>query len=61
MAKEKPGAALKTPDMLKRKPGRPSTGDKAMTGAQRVAKLRADRKAAGLCQCCGQPLPVGRG
>ena len=57
MAMDKTGAADKTPDMLKRPRGRPSKGADAMTGAQRVAKLRAERKAAGLCPCCGQTLP----
>lgn len=54
--KEKTGAANKTPDMLKKPRGRPVSPD-ALTGAQRIAKLRAQRKAAGLCQCCGQKLP----
>lgn len=58
MAKESTGAALKTPDLLlepKKKRGRKSTGQ-ALTGAQRVANLRASRKAAGCCPCCGRPL-----
>ena len=50
--------AKQTPDMLRRRPGRPANGDAPMTGAQRLANLRASRKAAGLCTCCGQPLPV---
>jgi len=54
MAKHKTGAASKTPDLLKRKPGRPSSGSEPMTGAQRQAKLRKERKAAGLCPCCGK-------
>ena len=58
MAKEKTGAAEKTPDLLKRPRGRPAKGDGAMTGAERIKKLRAERKAAGLCPCCGQPKPV---
>ena len=53
MAKEKTGAAEKTPDLLKKKRGRPVSGE-AMTGAQRIAKLRAERKAAGVCPCCGK-------
>jgi len=36
--------------------GRPPTGE-AMTSAQRIKRLRDKRKAAGLCICCGQPLP----
>jgi len=59
MAKEKTGAARKTPDLLKKPRGRPSLGADAMTGAQRVAKLRSERKAMGLCPCCGQQLPRG--
>jgi len=35
-------------------PGRPSAGPEAMTGAQRQAKLRKERKAAGVCPCCGK-------
>lgn len=58
MAKEKTGAAEKTPDLLKRKPGRPKTGQ-AMTGAQRIAKLRAERKTAGVCVACGSVAPSG--
>jgi len=54
MAKDKTGAALRTPDLYRRKPGRPASGEKPMTGAERVAKLRAERKAAGLCPCCGK-------
>lgn len=54
MANHKTGAVSKTPDLLKRKPGRPSAGPEAMTGAQRQAKLRKERKAAGLCPCCGK-------
>jgi len=54
MAKDKTGAASKTPDLFKRKPGRPSSGSEAMTGAQRQAKLRKERKAAGICPCCGK-------
>lgn len=55
MAKEKTGAAKKTPDLhlYKKRRGRPVTGE-AMTGAQRISKLRAQRKAAGLCPCCGK-------
>ena len=56
--KEKTGAAEKTPNLLKRPRGRPSKGGEAMTGAERVKKLRAERKAAGLCPCCGQAKPV---
>jgi len=56
MAKDKSKSADFTPDLLKRPPGRPSTGT-ARTGAERVKKLRSERKAAGLCPCCGQPLP----
>ena len=48
--------AKQTPDLLKRLVGRPATG-KALSGAERIAKLRAERKAQGLCICCGQPLP----
>jgi len=54
MAKEKTGASAKTPDLFKRKPGRPPSGPEAMTGAQRQAKLRQERKAAGVCPCCGK-------
>jgi len=53
MAKEKTGAAEKTPDHLKKKRGRPVTGE-AMTGAQRIAKMRVERKLAGVCPCCGK-------
>jgi len=35
--------------------GRPASG-KAMTGAKRIKKLRQERKDAGLCPCCGQPI-----
>lgn len=60
MAKEKTGAAEKTPDLLndllKRPRGRPAKGEGAMSGAERVKKLRAERKAAGLCPCCGQQV-----
>lgn len=45
------------PDLFRRPRGRPSKGDTAMTGSQRIAKLRTERKQNGLCQCCGQPLP----
>lgn len=51
-------SAKKTPDLFKRPRGRPSKGEVAMTGAQRISKLRAERKQKGLCQCCGQPLPT---
>lgn len=61
MAKEKTGAAEKTPDLLKRPRGRPAKGEGAMTGAERVKKLRAERKAAGLCPCCGQAKPEDQG
>lgn len=50
-------SAKQTPDLLKRLPGRPTTG-KALTGAERIKKMRADRKALGLCPCCGQKMPV---
>jgi len=56
MAKEKTGAAEKTPDLLKKPRGRPAKGDSAMSGAERMKKLRAERKAAGLCPCCGQSI-----
>lgn len=59
MAKDKTKAAQLTPDLLKRPPGRPPTG-RAMTGAERIKRLRDDRKAHGLCPCCGQPLPNSR-
>jgi len=39
-----------------RKRGRPESG-KAKTGAERIRKLRTERKEKGLCPCCGQPLP----
>lgn len=55
MAKEKTGEAEKTPDLLKKGRGRPKE-EGAMTGAERIAKLRAERKAQGLCTCCGQEL-----
>lgn len=60
MAKDKGKAAELTGELpgLKRRPGRPSVGDRAMTGAERVKRLRAERKAAGLCPCCGQALPA---
>lgn len=54
--KEKTGAAKKTPDLLKKGRGRPPKGADAMTGAERVKKLRTERKEAGLCPCCGQTL-----
>jgi len=54
MAKEKTRTAQVTPELLKRKVGRPRLGEKPMTTSQRVAKLRAERKAAGLCPCCGK-------
>ena len=52
-------SASLTPDLLtgKRRRGRPPKPQGALTNAQRQAKLRADRKAAGLCPCCGQILP----
>ena len=57
MAKEKTQAAKLTPDLLpKRGRGRPVKVS-AMTGAQRIAKMRSERKKAGLCVCCGQALP----
>jgi len=56
MAKEKTGAAEKTPDLLKRARGRPATG-KAKTSAERQAEFRAKKKAEGICPCCGQKLP----
>lgn len=59
MAKDKSKSADFTPGLLKRPPGRPSTGT-ARTGAERVKKLRSERKAAGLCPCCGQPVPQKR-
>ena len=59
MAKDKTQSAQKTPDLLKRPPGRPATG-KALSGAERIKKLRSERKAQGLCVCCGQPLPNSR-
>ena len=45
-----------TPDRFKRPRGRPLLGDQPMTGAERMKKLRAERKAAGLCPCCGHSL-----
>lgn len=59
MAKDKSKFADLTPDLLKRPPGRPATGN-AQTGAERINKLRSERKARGLCVCCGQPLPNSR-
>lgn len=59
MAKEKAQAAKYTQDLLKRPRGRPPTG-KALSGAERIKKLRSERKALGLCVCCGQPLPNSR-
>lgn len=53
--KAKDKIAKLTTDLLKPSRGRPVTGE-AMTGAQRVAKLRAERKAAGLCPYCGQAI-----
>jgi hypothetical protein len=56
MAKEKTQAAKLTPDLLpKRGRGRPLKAS-SLTGAQRIAKMRSERKEAGLCVCCGQPL-----
>lgn len=55
MAKEKTGAAEKTPDLLNRPRGRPATG-KAKTAAERQAAFRAKKKAEGICPCCGQKL-----
>lgn len=48
----------KTPDLLKRPRGRPAKDGGAMTGAERIRKLRADRKERGECPCCGQLLPT---
>lgn len=59
MAKDKSKSADLTPDLLKRRSGRPTTG-KAKSGAERIEALRARRKAQGLCVCCGQPLPNSR-
>jgi len=56
MAKEKTGAAEKTPNLLKRPRGRPAKAGGAMTGAERIKKLRAERKERGECPCCGHPL-----
>lgn len=47
-------ATRELPGMQKPR-GRPPTG-KALTGAERIRKLRAERKAQGLCPCCGQKL-----
>lgn len=63
MAKDKSKSADLTPDLLKRPPGRPPgrpPSGKAMTGAERIKRLRDDRKAHGLCPCCGQPVPRSR-
>jgi hypothetical protein len=57
----KDSADKKTPDMLKRPRGRPAKAGGAMSGAERVAKLRAERKAAGVCPCCGQAVKRGSG
>lgn len=53
-------SAQMTPDLLigHLRRGRPPKPEGALTNAQRQAKLRAERKAAGLCPCCGQPLPT---
>lgn len=59
MAKDKSQVAKQTPDLLKRSPGRPPTG-KALSGAERIKRLRSERKANGLCPCCGQPVPDSR-
>lgn len=56
--KEKTGAANKTPDLFKKGRGRPKSDTVAQTGAERVARYRAARKAEGCCSCCGQPLPL---
>jgi len=40
----------------KKKRGRPASGN-AKTGAERIAKLRQERKQQGACPCCGQKLP----
>lgn len=56
MAKEKTGAAEKTPDLLKRPRGRPAKAGGAMTGAERIKKLRDERKERGECPCCGQAI-----
>ena len=45
----------KTP--IKRKPGRPKTGN-AKSSTERVRTLRQTRKANALCICCGQQLPL---
>lgn len=51
-------SASLTPDLLtgQLRRGRPPKPEGALTNAQRQANLRAERKAAGLCPCCGQPL-----
>ena len=51
-------SAKLTSAMFTRPRGRPKKTEGAMTNAQRQAKLRAERKAAGLCPCCGQMLPL---
>lgn len=40
-----------------RKQGRPATGN-AKTGAERIAKLRQERKQRGVCPCCGQTMKM---
>lgn len=48
---------LELPGMpMPKKRGRPASGQ-AMTGAERIRKLREERKAKGICPYCGQPLP----
>lgn len=37
--------------------GRPAK-ENALTGAQRIKRLRDHRKEQGLCPCCGQELPT---
>lgn len=44
MAKENTAAAQATPDLFKRRPGRPSKGDQAKTNAQRQAEYRKTHK-----------------
>lgn len=42
----------------KRSRGRPKKEGGPTSGAERIAKLRTERKEAGLCPCCGQPVPA---
>lgn len=59
MAKDKSQSSKHTPDLsnVRRVAHRPKGW---RTGAERIKRLRDDRKAHGFCPCCGQPLPRSR-